>query len=176
MSYKQYASFESQIVCVDTTQGKLMISNIHFPGYSAKHRFTHAMSIEDFQDFTNEDLNLSGPCIVHGDFSIHMEDANRPKTNEMKAVLQLCDLICMSTSKTHTLGGQIDLILRSREAISLVSSIDVLYELQISDNYLYSLKVYLSLSVEDLQCICDIRNAHRSIFKFFELRFFSAQF
>ena len=135
MSYKQYASFESQVVCVDTTQGKLMISNIYFPGYSTKHRFTHSMFIEDFQDFINEELNLSGPCIVLGDFNIHMEDSNRPETNAMKAVLQSCELICMPTSKTHTLGGQIDWILCSREALSLVSSIEVLYEVQISDHY-----------------------------------------
>ena len=64
ISYKQYASFESQIVCVDTTQGKLMNSNIYFPGYSTKHRFMHSLFIEDFQDFINVELNFSRPCVI----------------------------------------------------------------------------------------------------------------
>ena len=94
------------------------------------------MFINYFQDFINEEINRYGPWIVHGGFNIPMEKAKRPETNKLKAVLQSYILICRcQPCRTQTLGEQIPLVLCSREVLHVVSSVDVLFEFQISDHY-----------------------------------------
>ena len=84
---KQYPSFETQVVRISTSFEHLTVSNVYFPGYSEKHRFTYSMFIAYFEDFLQEVMCCRGHRIIVGDFNIHIDDSDRVETRGFKSVI-----------------------------------------------------------------------------------------
>ena len=133
---KQYPSFETQVVQINTNCELLTIGNVYFPGYSEKHRFTQSMFIADFEDFLQEVMCCRGHRIIVGDFNIHMNDGDRVETRGLKSVIWADGFANLVTTKTHELGGLIDLVLCHKSASHQICKVDVLLNSpDLSDHY-----------------------------------------
>ena len=53
---KQYPSFESLTVTLQSVANAPVFTNLYYPGYSAKHKFTKQAFIEDFCNLWENDL------------------------------------------------------------------------------------------------------------------------
>ena len=145
MKYKQYPSFESISVCMDNKKDQYVITNLYYPGYSMKHRFTHAAFLSDFEDLVENVICGNRKRIILGDFNIHTKDNSKPETLNLERILNKCSLILHETPKTHQLGGVIDLVISDENIVNEMSKPVVLSDYDdISDHYPVSLDIFFN--------------------------------
>ena len=56
-TYKKTKSFESLSVFMNTPHGKCTFTNVYYPGYSPKHKFTKASFLNEFDKLLLKELN-----------------------------------------------------------------------------------------------------------------------
>ena len=56
IKYKQYPSFESITVIFGSYSNQPAITNVYYPGYSAKHKFLHTAFLANFEELCNNEL------------------------------------------------------------------------------------------------------------------------
>ena len=133
-----YQSFEFVACKILSGHGPICVVNAYRPGYSAKHRFTVNNFLDEFKSFLEDLILLPYPVIVLGDLNLHVE-----LLYDMNAQLTASDLIKRNDAKdfvtllsdfdfkqlvnvpTHELGGTLDLVIVSSEAINLLSGLNV---------------------------------------------------
>ena len=69
-----YSSFEHIESTLKTNDGTLRFSNVYYPGYSAKHKFTVKHFIEEFSQYLDDVVSRPGDLIIVGDFNIHVHN------------------------------------------------------------------------------------------------------
>ena len=67
------------------------ITNLYYPGYSDKHKYSHVSFINDFDDFCSTEI-IGYENAIMGDFNIHMENHEDSVTKRMKEVIAGNDL------------------------------------------------------------------------------------
>ena len=151
LKIEKFPSFECITVQVMSEAGKLIFSNIYYPGYSLKHRHTHSMFLSDLEDFFESLLSINGKHILFGDFNLHVEDETRPECATFKRLLLRNELIQHVGVATHINGGTLDLLICERESHRLIRKIEIL-----SDGELSELSDHKPISV-DLHSTLDSR-------------------
>ena len=56
LKYKQYPSFEAVTVIFSNSYNQPAITNLYYPGYSDKHKYSHASFLNDFDDFCSTEM------------------------------------------------------------------------------------------------------------------------
>ena len=134
IKYKQYPSFESVSVIMKGFVSQTVITNLYYPGYSQKHRFTHNAFLDDLDDMLETEL-CNQENIVIGDYNIHSEDNTREETVKLRNILATRDLQLHGTAATHSLGGTIDLIIYNSSIAQNIYELEVINHVHISDHY-----------------------------------------
>ena len=145
MKYKQYPSFEAATAIFSNSYNQPAITNLYYPGYSDKHKYSHVSFINDFDDFCSTEI-IGYENAIMGDFNIHMENHEDSVTKRMKEVIAGNDLYCFNTPPTHGQGGKIDLLMCNSSAHQKITNVEVLSHIDISDHYpiQFSLKTQFS--------------------------------
>ena len=112
MKYNKYSSFESVSIVIGSGTNQTVVSNLYFPGYSPKHRFTHNAFLNHLEELIETDLCVEENIIV-SDFNIHAEDMTRDETIKLQNLLVGQNILPHNTAATHNLGGTIDLLIYS---------------------------------------------------------------
>ena len=131
-------SFEFVACKILSGHGPICVVNAYRPGYSAKHRFTVNNFLDEFKGFLEDLLLLPYPVIVLGDLNLHVEllyDMNvhltasdlikRNDAKDFVTLLSDFDFKQLINVPTHELGGTLDLVIVSSEAINLLSGLNV---------------------------------------------------
>ena len=133
--YKQYPSFESISVTIQKFAHQIVITNLYYPGYSEKHRFTQTSFLDDFEKLVEDELCSCDNLIV-GDFNVHTEDLTSTSTTKLLRILNEQQLFLHKTRATHNQGGTIDLIIGNNYVKSRVDGLNVLDKIkQVSDHF-----------------------------------------
>ena len=132
--YKQPSSFEAlsvQLVCHNM---KLVLTNIYYPGYSQKHKFTRTNFLEEIDDLFTSSLNDDSKHVILGDFNIHVE-RQTSETVLFNEIISKHHFEQIIGSPTHKFGGILDLVLVNRSILSRISDLEVLQDLKFSDHF-----------------------------------------
>ena len=145
LKYKQYPSFEAVTVIFSNSYNQPAITNLYYPGYSDKHKYSHASFLNDFDDFCSTEM-IGYENIIVGDFNIHMENEELSATKRMKEVITGNDFYCFNTPPTHKQGGKIDLLMCNSSAHEKILNVELMSHIDISDHYpiQFSLKTQFS--------------------------------
>ena len=133
--YKQPKSFESlsmQLVCHNM---KLTLTNIYYPGYSPKHRFTRTAFIEELDELLITSLNDDSEHMIFGDFNIHFENPTLNETALFNQIISKHNFEQIVGSSTHNQGGILDLVLINRSILGKADDLEVLKHLKLSDHF-----------------------------------------
>ena len=109
--YKEYRSFECVEWKISNQTLIFSVFGIYRPPYSERHPFTLASFIQEFTEFLERVSLYTTPIVIMGDFNIHMDNASDCYTKQFHHCLKTFDLIQNVTTKTHTGGHILDLII-----------------------------------------------------------------
>ena len=113
---------------------RIAITNIYYPGYSAKHKHSQISFLNDLEELYGNELICYDNIIV-GDINIHTEKLEDAATKKLYEILIAFDLHLHITDPTHKQGGVIDILISSKSIINKIDNIDVLNHIEISDHY-----------------------------------------
>ena len=121
----QYPSFEFLTVYLMSDVGKIIFTNLYYPGYSEKHKHTYSMFLSDLEDLFDNLLSVEGKHMIFGDFNLHVEDENRPECKSFERIIQQNNVLQLVRAPTHKNGGTLDLFLCGYDSLALINSVKV---------------------------------------------------
>ena len=152
IKYKQYLSFESISLSITSQKESFIFTNIYYPGYSPKHRYTYLYFLNELDELLESVLNCGRKNILFGDFNIHMEDSLRNETIKLNEIFAKYSLTQLMKTVTHKLGGIIDLIVCDNDILNKTSPPDVMYDCNdMSDHYPIGLEVFMTPAVRSMK-------------------------
>ena len=71
---------------MEGSSNQTVITNLYYPGYSQKHRFTHTAFIEELDDLLETELCNYDNLLV-GDFNKHSDDSTLDETVKLYNIM-----------------------------------------------------------------------------------------
>ena len=133
--YKQPSSFESISMQFESPNTKYTLTNIYYPGYSPKHKFTRTAFIEELDDLLITSLNDDSEHVIFGDFNIHVENESLNETVLFNEIISKHNFEQIVASSTHKHGGILDLVLVNRSILGKFNDLEVHNNLKLSDHF-----------------------------------------
>ncbi|KAE8278033.1 hypothetical protein D5F01_LYC23909 [Larimichthys crocea] len=147
VSVPAFSSFEST-VCGLSGPVPTVIATVYRPPKQ------NSEFLNDFAAFLNHLSSLSPNIIILGDFNIHMDNINLPLTKDFTSCLESFGCQQHITFPTHSKGHILDLICCSGVTPSDLTA----NELPITDHFLISFTVKLTLSISKQPRLISLRN------------------
>ena len=144
-TYKKTKSFEFLSVFMNTPHGKCTFTNIYYPGYSPKHKFTKASFLNEFDKLLLEELNDDGLHTIVGDFNIHFQRPELDETSRLMSILGKYGYQQVVSNKTHIHGGMLDLIMYNKKMYPFFNKISVTDTIGLSDHHVINVNMSLNL-------------------------------
>ena len=114
---EKYETFE-HLCCTFTWDNKLIrLVNIYRLPYSAKHRCTIKVFLNEFELFTSNLLTEKGSILLCGDFNINWNEQDNSNCERFSNILKMYNLYQLVTQQTHVKGGLLDLMILDEELL-----------------------------------------------------------
>ena len=121
---EKFVTFE-YLCCTVTWDNKLIrLINIYRLPYSAKHRCTIKMFLNEFDLFISNLHTEKGVLLFCGDFNINWKDQENSSSEQFANILKTYDLLQLVDQETHIKGGLLNLMILDKELLQAATSVE----------------------------------------------------
>ena len=85
--------------------------------YSAKHRCTIKMFLDEFEKLISDLMNENGSLLLCGDFNIDWKEEHNPNCIKLRNILMMHNLTQLVNKTTHVKGGMLDLLIMDKSLL-----------------------------------------------------------
>ena len=109
-------TFEHMTINLELHGKKIMLVLLYRPEPSNKNKYTMSEFFDEFTNLLATLHQLKTEIIIAGDFNIHINKKDDPRTIRLNSILEMFDLVQHISTPTHRGGNTLDLVISHKDS------------------------------------------------------------